>query len=159
PRVSPACEDVEVPSRPIEISGFGIDVHEVTQRRYRAYLDATHVPPPPYDWTPDATPGLPVVYVTYEEARAYCRWAGGDLPTESQGELAGRGPGAARTDPWGDREPACGKVNMGGCASRGGPVGSFAGDVSPFGVMDLGGNVAEWSRDWYASASARPWHS
>lgn len=104
---------------------------------------------------------LPAVYVTWDDASAYSRWAGGNLPTEAQWEMAARGKDG-RIFPWGNewnpdlsnnfelKDPAMLRKrhiiydNMGIT-----PVGSFPKDKSPFGVMDMGGNVIEWCRDLY----------
>jgi formylglycine-generating enzyme required for sulfatase activity len=98
----------------------------------------------------------PVVQVTWFGADRYCRDQGKRLPTEVEWELAARGT-PRRLFPWGDREPGCkeavfGRAEGSGCPSGSGPenVGTAAEDVTPEGVRDLGGNVAEWTADAYA---------
>ena len=86
----------------------------------------------------------PATEVTWYGARAYCRWRGGDLPSEVQWEAAARGTGARRF-PWGDDLPERRHLVSGGPVGYTVPVGSRPAGASPFGVLDMAGSLAEWT--------------
>jgi formylglycine-generating enzyme required for sulfatase activity len=150
-----------VPRHVARVAPFWIDRTEVTHAAYRAFVAATHRRPPQdprfadfYSWTGDDYPeGLenhPVVYVDWEDADAYCAWRGKRLPTEAEWEKAARGTDG-HTYPWGEGfDPLwCNtrETRLGWTA----PVGTMTHDMSPYGVMDMCGNVSEWTADWYGA--------
>ncbi|MCS6913015.1 MAG: SUMF1/EgtB/PvdO family nonheme iron enzyme [Myxococcales bacterium] len=100
----------------------------------------------------------PVVQITWAAAHRYCQAQGKALPTEAQWEYAARGT-SRRRFPWGNGEPTCqgvvfGRMPQGACASAGdgtAPAGTSRQDMSPEGIFDLGGNVAEWVQDRFVA--------
>jgi serine/threonine-protein kinase len=90
----------------------------------------------------------PAVGVTWYGAIGYCRWAGGNLPTEAQWEKAARGE-KGETYPWGSESPSASTAVYGPSVKQAGPVGSKPAGASPYGVLDMAGNAWEWCRDAY----------
>ncbi len=148
----------ETPQRRIHISAFGIDRTEVTRASWKTCVDAGQCPPPRIGDSARlmADPQMPVTGVDFHEAEAYCRFAGGRLPTESEWERAARGSDGRRF-PWGNqfndrlanhRTPIDGFRYLA-------PVGSFPSGASPHGLLDVAGNVWEWTSDFYDPLSYR----
>lgn len=142
------------PAHSVTLDAFWIDQTEVTNSMYRLCVEQGSCTPPS-DLAYYDQGSLPVVYVTWTQARSYCDWAGGGtgevhLPSEAQWEYAARGTDG-RAYPWGD-DWDCSKANAGGtCGSDTfetlAPVGSFPAGASPFGVLDMTGNAWEWVYD------------
>jgi len=153
----------ERPVHTIYLDAFYIDKTEVTNEQYRACVEAGACNAPSdityYDNADYAK--HPVVYVNWDDADAYCRWAGKRLPTEAEWEKAARGTGGW-IYPWGN---AFDKSKLNFCdvnclsewkdtsADDGyaetAPVGSFPAGASPYGALDMAGNVWEWVADRY----------
>jgi formylglycine-generating enzyme required for sulfatase activity len=112
---------------------FPIDFKSQTRSSY--YSDAQYA-------------DFPVVYVTWLQAKTYCEWAGRRLPTEAEWERAGRGDDF-RPYPWGDQTPDASRANFSNLIGDTTRVGSSPAGSSPFGVLDMAGNVAEWTNDIY----------
>jgi formylglycine-generating enzyme required for sulfatase activity len=147
----------EQPQRTLVLDAFAIDRYEVTNFQYQQFVDATghrkSGPPARYAKNMSKMQGInqPVVYVSWEDAEAYCHWKAKRLPTEAEWEKAMRGPDG-RLWPWGNVEQPNGanwaRVQDGHDVSA--SVGMVLTDKSPYGVMDGAGNVMEWVADWYA---------
>ena len=146
-------EDAQ-PVRKVKVSAFQMARTEVTREHYERFMKATGAREP-YHWKSDlfVRPNSPVIGVTYDDALAYCRWAGGRLPTEAEWEYAARGTDGRRY-PWGDEEPDKNlavyhlDVGFGGTM----PVAQKIAGASPFGILDVAGNAYEWCADWYSPA-------
>jgi len=146
----------ERPQRTLVLSAFAIDRYEVTNYQYQQFVNVTghRKSGPPARYAKNMSKMLsinqPVVYVSWEDAEAYCSWKGKRLPTEAEWEKSMRGSDG-RLWPWGNAEQASGanwaRVQDGHEVSA--IVGTVLTDKSPYGVMDGAGNVMEWVGDWY----------
>ncbi len=213
----------EFPRHQVEVSSFYIDIHEVTNKQFKDFVNATgyittaekkpdweemkkQVPPgtpkpseeqlvaaslvftPPnhpvtldnplvwWQWVPgadwkhpdgpktniDGKDNYPVVQVSWEDAQAYCRWAGKRLPTEAEWEFAARGGQAKAIYPWGDEPVTSGKKKAnvwdGNFPLKNTGLDGFIGAApvkhftpNPYGLFDMAGNVWEWVSDWYTT--------
>lgn len=137
----------ERPVHTVTVGRFFLDRTEVTNEQYQKFVSAKRHPAPPH-WTDGQFPSgegkFPVVNVSWNDASAYATWAGKRLPSEAEWEFAARGA-EGRLYPWGSKWLP-GRANT----SEGGPgqvvaVGSFPQGASQFGVLDLSGNVWEWT--------------
>ena len=138
------------PAHRVNLPAFFIHRHEVTNAAYLRFVEAMGFPRLPHWPSGRPTPEqerLPVVYVDWEEAQAYCRWIGGRLPTEEEWEKAARGPDG-RLYPWGNEFDGQ-RANVGGLYPVLLTVGSLASGNSPYGLSDMIGNVWEWTESWY----------
>ena len=148
----------ESPQHRVYLDAFYIDHHEVTNTQYQMFVEATNRPVPSY-WYYERTNGdeQPVVGVSWHDASAYCRWAGKRLPTEAEWEKAARGTDG-RLYPWGSTF-SIHLCNASTLSSQGmwrseshAPTQacSYTDGKSPYGALNMAGNVSEWVADWYA---------
>jgi formylglycine-generating enzyme required for sulfatase activity len=147
----------EEPAHTVFADAFEIDVSEVTNAEFAQFVEETGYqtdaeksgdPSPWRAYFQNGKDRYPVVKVSWNDAQAYCDWAGKRLPTEVEWEKAARGTDE-RVYPWGDEWDVA-KVNSKESGFRGPvTVGSFSEGVSPYGAMDMGGNVWEWTDSWY----------
>jgi len=146
-------EENERPAHTETINAFFMDRVEVTNEEYRKFIESRGYPPPP-SWQnnryPEGSDKNPVTDVTWEDASIYAKWASKRLPTEAEWEYAARGP-EGRIYPWGN-EWRDGMANVSAKAGKIRqimPVGQFPAGASPFGILDLSGNVWEWTSSDY----------
>ncbi|MFZ5895760.1 MAG: protein kinase domain-containing protein [Myxococcota bacterium] len=144
--------------RPVHLDAFYIDRTPVTNREFLTFLEVTgYRPTDPSGgrFVPHVLNGKlskreedhPVVYVSWFDARAFAAWAGKRLPSEAEWEKAARGSDG-RKYPWGRGEPNEKRANYGNKAGGTARVGSYPDGASPYGVLDLAGNVWEWCEDY-----------
>ncbi len=136
----------EFPQRRIFLDAFLIDRLPATNRSYKDFCDATgHAPPPHWESGrfPEGEGDHPVVNVSIEDARAFAAWAGKRLPTEAEWEKAARGVDG-RIYPWGNEFDASRCNTEYSRIGHTTPVGSYPQSASPFGVIEMCGNIWEW---------------
>lgn len=137
------------PQRRVYLDAFEIHVTEVTRQDFAEFIATTGFIAP--GWNPDMQKGskiLPVVGVLWEDAEDYCRWLGMRLPTEAEWEKAARGDDG-RIYPWGDVWDDQKANTLEGGFGELLPVGSFPEGSSPYGLLDMTGNAAEWIADYF----------
>lgn len=157
--------DDEQPVRNVYLDAYWIDKFQVSNAQYALCVEAGECTAPyaRKSYTRDSYYGnptydnYPVIYVDWNQASAYCTWAGGSLPSEAEWEKAARGPNGSKY-PWGDESPSCSIVNYWpdgaskGCVGDTTAVGSYPDGASYYGALDMAGNVWEWVNDWYANS-------
>jgi formylglycine-generating enzyme len=158
----------EMPQRRIYLDAFEIGKYEVTALEYLKFVLATNRKPQ-VDWRYDGgnfqgtMAHHPIMHVSWHDAQAYCAWAGKRLPTEAEWEKAARGTDG-RLYPWGHEQAGPTRANF-GRTGLSGPVrdrperlllyppiisvDKYDHAVSPYGLHQTIGNVAEWVADWY----------
>ncbi|MFH0813173.1 MAG: SUMF1/EgtB/PvdO family nonheme iron enzyme [Pseudomonadota bacterium] len=151
----------EQPAHNVYLKAFYIDKHEVTNKEYKKFVDATgHMGPfvdeewaKEYNWINNTYPpgkgDHPVVLVSWEDAQTYARWIGKRLPTEAEWEKAARGGLVDKLWPWGDEMDPERLNSWEGGANGTRPVGSYP--PNQYGLYDMAGNVWEWCADGYSS--------
>lgn len=137
----------EKPIRRVQISDFFMDVHPVTNRAYKMFVDATGYQPAQMMDDPHfGADDHPVVAVSWADAEAYAQWMGGMLPSEAQWEYAAKN-GSNNTYPWGEELPTTLHANIEYAYEVTTRVGSYPKGNSEIGLQDLCGNVWEWCCD------------
>ncbi len=141
----------ETPAHNATLPAFEVDKFEVTFGDYALFMEATGKQPPrEFENSRLNHPRQPVVSVSWQDAKDYCAWEKKRLPTEAEWEKAARGTDKQHY-PWGN-EPDALNANIRGKGDsfrNTSPGGKFPEGASPYGAMDMSGNVWEWTEDWY----------
>lgn len=144
----------ELPQHIVHVNGYGIGAYPLTVAEYACFVQVTNHSTPRNWIYQQQCPDHPVGGISWTEALAYAHWLaevtgeGWRLPTEAEWEKAARGTDG-RIYPWGDQWEDT-RANIGdGEPGEIMPVGSYLGDVSPYGCYDMAGNVSEWTSTTY----------
>jgi formylglycine-generating enzyme required for sulfatase activity len=153
--VDTECFGGESPYHSVTVPAFKVDKYEVTAAEYKACVDASGCTAANTtggcNYNVGGKESHPIDCVDWNQAKAYCEWAGKRLPTEAEWEKAARGTDG-RKYPWGNDALDCNRAvhSVSPCNNSGTvPVGSKPAGVSPYGAEDMEGNVWEWVEDWY----------
>jgi serine/threonine-protein kinase len=123
----------------------------VTNQQYNAFVEATGHRLPEH-WKNGRIPlrkeHHPVVNISWFDAKAFCDWAHLRLPTEQEWEKGARGTDG-RKYPWGDQKPETNRCNFDYNVGNKTPINHYPSGASPYGLLDMAGNVWEWCLDWY----------
>ncbi len=140
-----AASPKEEPRHEVTVEGFWLQQTETTNADYGRCVAVGECTPPTNErWDDPAFANHPVSDVTWQQANAYAAWAGGRLPTEAEWERSCRGDDA-RLYPWGNDEPTDERANYNNLIGDTAPVGSYPTGQSPYGLLDLSGNLWEWT--------------
>ena len=148
----------ELPVQQLMLPGFRIAQTPVTNQEYAGFVRTTGHPPPTHWFGGEPPPELaqhPVTYVDWDDANAFCRWAGVRLPSEAEWEKAARGPASSAEGaliyPWGNTPPDRTRLNYRRTRQDATtPVDQYPRGASPYSVLDMAGNVWEWTSSLYA---------
>lgn len=156
----------ERPVRRVTVKAFSLAKNLVTNRQFRAAVEAGVCEPPHYSdgtclhWHVDKFIKIeklpasfqgdeqPVLGVTWKQAKAFCEWVGGRLPTEAEWEYAARSAGKEHKYPWGNKEPTPREAVLSPWAAGTMPVGSSPAGATEQGLLDMAGNAFEWTQGW-----------
>jgi hypothetical protein len=140
------------PEHKVTLSDFWIYAAKVTNGQYSLCEAGGQCTPPDsadnLNYKDFSSQNAPVVGVTYDQAMSYCNFVNGSLPTEAQWEKAARGPDG-NLYPWGNSAPTCDLLNFNNCVRDTTDVTKYPKGKSAYGVLDMEGNVFEWTADWY----------
>lgn len=140
----------ETPQHVVYLDAFWIDRTEVTNDMYRQCVQAGGCTEPSHSrrYALDGYGNHPALGISWRQAFEYCAWAGRRLPTEAEWEKAARGTDS-RLYPWGNEAPDASRLNFDHIVNDTTEVGSYPSGASPFGALDMAGNVWEWTADGY----------